>query len=305
MNLRYVLERKYGLLTVRRGWASILCPFHADHSPSAGINLSNPSYPLGFFTCFSCGAKTPWNGFAEKVGLPLLTKGGIKGLKDAGKVLDFTKYNTPPAYVSDLGPFAYQEPPTDWRGITKETNRKVNAKLVFDVAAESRYMFYPFYLNKRLIGGVKSYAEHRYLYLPKSDMASVLFPHDALFRFIPHPKYLVLTEGVRDSLYLLQRGIPALSILGAKQAWNTYKRDLILALDIPTIVLAFDGDTAGIQASNAVQKDLKTCDINLIVMHTKDWSIREGKKVDPASAPPDFYDTMLTQVRAYGDQANA
>jgi hypothetical protein len=33
------------------GWASVLCPFHDDHSPSLSVNLST-----GAFRCHACGA---------------------------------------------------------------------------------------------------------------------------------------------------------------------------------------------------------------------------------------------------------
>jgi DNA primase len=37
----------------RKGdWATVLCPFHADHTASLNVNLKD-----GHFKCFACGAK--------------------------------------------------------------------------------------------------------------------------------------------------------------------------------------------------------------------------------------------------------
>jgi DNA primase len=49
-----VLLEHYGLYVDfnRTGWASVLCPFHDDHSPSAAVNLLEDR-----FVCYTCGVK--------------------------------------------------------------------------------------------------------------------------------------------------------------------------------------------------------------------------------------------------------
>lgn len=63
---------------------------------------------------------------------------------------------------------------------------------------------------------------------------------------------IVLVEGERDAIKLLQEGISALSNHGAKLTLE--QRDIILSLNPKEIYLAFDGDEAG---RSATQKSLK------------------------------------------------
>ena len=57
----YEAELGQSLKSDSRGWATALCPFHADTNPSLGIDIHT-----GIFNCPGCGAKGDVISFHKK-----------------------------------------------------------------------------------------------------------------------------------------------------------------------------------------------------------------------------------------------
>lgn len=149
----------------------------------------------------------------------------------------------------------------------------------------------PVYINSSLVGGIKGVLDDtksslKYINTPGPWSRKYgLFPYDYTAKLLEtEDKVVFLTEGPRDSLYLLQNGIPALSILGGK-LWSESKRELVLALEPNKVVIAMDSDTQGVKSTNMIYRDLKG-KVELSILNLKKVAEKyQLQKVDPASLP--------------------
>jgi DNA primase len=126
----------------------------------------------------------------------------------------------------------------------------------------------------------------KYRNMPRMEALHTLWPipTDTIY---PERK-LVLVEGITDALRLLMFGIPALANLGT--AWSEARTDLVrFLLQSDRVVLAFDPDTPGQQATFRVGHALKACGAKIDV-----WKWSEGH--DPGDAPIEEVNELRKEV---------
>lgn len=292
----------------------IRCPFHPDKGPSCMLQLAaTDRYPLGFFYCFGCKeGRGEWNKLADKLGLERIsqqdlvqtksydhdmeeTRQQLLGVKEGSNGLDA---NMAALRVEVSMPF----PPEDtWRKIPGTMLAKVGALLAFDEGTEEKVVILPVKMNRVVIGCIKarwskdkskknpSYKNSKGEGWAKREL---LFPYDYAVRLARRKKRaLVIVEGPRDALRLLQYGIPAVAITGTEN-WSDYKGNLVVATEIEKIIICMDSDPPGIEATNAIRRYLRH-QVDLRIFRTADIAERmrvekgldETPKVDPGNMP--------------------
>ena len=278
----------------------ICCPFHSDSTPSCGINISGDTgIPFGYFHCLGCGEKGHWNKIAEKLGLPLLKRGDFKitSYRQKNREQFLAKERSLKDIITKdfkcSQMYSRWKEDTNWRTIKGRLLNKL-AFNIFDVERGAQFVLLPVYVDNELRGSVKALMnksvekkESSYYTSKGTWIKSYgLFPYDYVHELIKERGYncVVLCEGPRDCLKLLQYGIPALAILGAK-TWTAKKRNLILGLPINKVIILMDGDNAGRSAARTIKEDLKNkievVDINL----RKLAKTLELDELDPATLP--------------------
>lgn len=259
----------------------VVCPFHDDVNPSCGVNVKT-----GWFNCLGCGKKGDWNTFAEKTGLEKfkyikpkleidLPDLGVKPLSKRGV---FKKLGCPEAqpWPRDM----------DWRGISGKLLSRC-AYISLDNYQDSISIIFLASIGESIKGGVKSsYKKTKgsSYYNMKGNWAE---SYGLLFYNQPNPtKYIILTEGPRDSLRLIQDGLPAMSILGSQQ-FNKTKANLVLALRKKVFIMP-DGDSSG--------RDMKKL-IKSYIPDATYLKLPEGE--DPASISTSVLKTIKSKIDSY------
>jgi 5S rRNA maturation endonuclease (ribonuclease M5) len=247
----------------------VRCLFHDDKSPSMGIFTSESGkIPLGYFSCFGCGKKGPWNVLARKAGLQRIKewanyKESAKDLLSTtlAKKLMGTEGATADEILKSYGDVAVQPWPEqlDWRGYKGSLIRKLGGKLIDNNISDSLCLFLPVNVRRKCVGGIqalmtKTPGKPSY-YNSKGDWIKNkgLFPYDHVQKMlIKHDlDFVVLVEGPRDALRLIVNGIPALAVLGAKN-FGTLKALLAVALDVDKIYLITDNDEGGDETARTI-----------------------------------------------------
>lgn len=236
------------------------CPFHDDNNPSFSVSLKD-----GEFRCFGCHEKGT---FAE-----LIAELDDITLKDA---LSLIKSST---HVEDIVAIIQRALDDDEKVPLKYFNEASFHKVYPSVFGTPGY----YYLRRRKISeetmlrfdcrwGVDGKFRDRVVipirmphgrilsYVGRSVYDNALIktrkarsPHRTLFGvyemlrlFNKRSKYIVLTEGEFDAMYLQQNSVPAMSIMGSNEL-SYYQRVIVRKLRA-TVVLAYDADKAGEEA---------------------------------------------------------
>jgi DNA primase len=184
--------------------------------------------------------------------------------------------------------------------------RKIGTRIATHAEYDTEYLFLPCTVGGELVGGIRAAMEGSNVKVKYKNSTGAwsrshgLFPYDTSVNVMLEnenvfgQKVMVLTEGPRDSLYLMERGIPAVSILGT-QSWSIEKRDLLLDMDADFILICMDGDVAGRKAEKKVYaslKELASCKKMNITM----FNVTEGKELDPASSPDWLIDKIKKRL---------
>lgn len=284
----------------------IPCPFHTgDTKPSLGVNLSKNGVPVGYFYCFGCGAKGHWNILAEKLGFPKL-KGSDFKTNTVGDI-NFDEINrelfalsSTENMLKSLGAEFNMDWPSEetWRNIPGSLLSAIGAKITYDVYTKDRAILLPVTVNGKTVGMIKgtNQRQERSYIMSTGSWAKTygLFPFDYAFSF--KTQSIALVEGARDALRLIRFGLPAVAILGS-QSWSETKRNLILSTGIKRVVLAFDGDRAGVQCTNKIWRDLKTL-VPTSILKLKEESENLGKKIDPGNMNRDLLIKLRDMLRS-------
>jgi hypothetical protein len=267
----------------------IVCPFHADSNPSCSVK-ARPPYQ-GFYKCWSCGAKGAFSKLAEKL--------GIEAGSEATPPIDTEPYeaffNVHSTDVDDriIDPATLKSMSAKnvttlgikdgWRGVPIDFLREtVGAKIV-----DSRSLYFPVMVNHKEVGYIRAQKEKPKSkkfpsYLNKPGLWSKtqgLFLFDQALEVANGSSTLILTEGPRDPMRLMQEGLPAVAMLGT-QSWSDAKRRLIELAGIENLILCMDGDEAGHTASMMLKE---ACDgyLNIYDFELYKW---EGE-YDPFNMP--------------------
>jgi len=262
----------------------ICCPFHREKTPSFGINL-NPNLikkgrkiPLGFGHCFSCGEKANWNQIAELTGLQKLTQMRSDGSFKEDYVAPMSDKLKKQLLEEDSGLTLQEierewgcvlsypiEKEDEWRGVKGKLLRKIGCWVSVD-SWDNKCLLMPVKVEGEIIGAQKALWEKSKNKKVSSYMNysgewiknKGLFPYDYVDRLINKEEkdYVVLVEGARDALRLLNYGIPTLAILGTNN-WSKDKIQLLTLLNIKRVYLLMDADDPGVNARKEIKKEME------------------------------------------------
>ena len=291
----------------------ILCPFHDDKNPSAIITTDANSKYFGCFKCFGCGTSGGWNKLAKEMGLREIDPNdngyGLAVKQESSsfkkRTQDTSERKAKPTRLSkpmkNLGLTKPKPVREDWRGIPKTLLKKVQAITVIDPWTSNRELYLPCFVKEEEVGGIRALlnakqADER---IPKYrnsvgawSKTQALYPYDYTAQLIDafEEKHgfraVIIVEGARDSLTLINQGLPTLGILGTT-SWAQEKQDLLLDLDPDFVLICMDGDAAGIKAERMIHKTLSPY-LPVKKMNLARFNKYCGFEVDPGAAPPEI-----------------
>lgn len=247
----------------------VLCPFHAEKTPSFRIFASDTTRNPGFGKCYGCQGKGPWDEIAPQLGLKPFKRG-----KPEAEYANFRII--PQEDVEDADEdfvqeeFEFRELPKNkmWRGISTNLLRSIGAKACNPIHPEHGKLKARLWLPVHINGELRGYIKARYRKHPdypsyinakgKWSKTHGLFPFDPAIKLMRKigSRTIVLVEGQRDALRLISMGIPAMCILGT-QSWSDNKAKMLELAGVTRLILLFDGDDAGIGATELIAPKLR------------------------------------------------
>lgn len=258
----------------RDKYTMICCPFHGDTNPSGRIaHAPDTRYP-GYFKCYGCGKTATWDELAPLIGCEPFTQKPVVRFSQAIDLSDMNESGTREELV-------FSELPKDklWRHIPTNLLRDIGAK-VCRVKYASGYGEKFVYLPVIIDGETAGYTKARlHKIAGKSSYINLggawvkthgLFPFDYAVSKMTATKTIVLVEGQRDALRLLNMGIPAMCIMGT-QSWSEEKSRLLEMHGVERCIILMDGDDAGISGTKKVFRILKNIIPCVII---KLWQIK-------------------------------
>lgn len=294
---KFVESQLKGLPKVRKSGDNVFicCPFHPqDDTPSLEVYAKvNGKLSLGTYYCFGCGASGGWNELADVLKLAPLPK-DLKYKQTTQTSIDLgalkaealTYSNTmklPKTSKWHLGP---------WRGVSEKTVKKVGGRQ----AIGKLELILPVKVRKRLISYVRAAVLKKkgvpsYLLAKNSRLKERgLYPFDCIGKLAKKSSHIVLVEGPRDALRLMDSGLPALAIFGT-QGWSQQKRELLLSIcsqhEAHPLVM-MDGDAPGQRAQVKILNDLRKHSKSVGQVNLSKFS----SDMDPANMPLDLLNKL-------------
>jgi 5S rRNA maturation endonuclease (ribonuclease M5) len=256
------------------GRTMVICPYHSENTPSGAIN-TGAQYAPGYFTCFACGHKAPWNDVAPR--LNLLPYGKMKPSVQTSMDLLMERIEDDlmqeQRYKSFRGKRWAIPRNKKWREIPTNLLIELGGEMCrrqFDNGMDStKFLYLPVMVNGEQEGYFLARlrkssdpAQSSYLLAKKTtsrgwSRTHGLWPFDHSIRMMREMEgsTVVLVEGQRDCLRLIMNGIPAMCIFGT-QSWSDSKAQLLETAGVEKVVLLFDGDGAGIGATKKIKPQL-------------------------------------------------
>jgi DNA primase len=178
-----------------------------------------------------------------------------------------------------------------WRAFSETVLAKVHARWWYDEIDKVRRILWPVWdADGGLVGWVARDMENKvegrkYRNMPRMEALHTLWPIPT--NLVYPERCLILVEGITDALRLLDNGLPALANLGT--AWSPDRSMLVSFLGVERVVLAFDPDHAGEQATFRVGHALKQTEVHVDVWR---WS----ENHDPGDAPIEEIEELRKEV---------
>lgn len=255
----------------------IICPFHAEKTPSGSVNIGS-KYAPGHFSCFACGHKASWNELAPKIGL----EPWLKGKPKAEHSIDLFMSKGMSALNEDdtryrQDKFKFWSLPKGklWRTIPTDLLIRLGGQVCYRWIEDyqkwgtTKYIHFPVTIRGEVQGfflaRLRKHPDHpSYLLAAAADSSSGwskdygLWPYDYSIKLMKRKRSrtILLVEGQRDALRLIMNGIPAMCICGT-QSWTDNKAKQLELAGIKQVVTMFDGDDAGIGASENIPPSLE------------------------------------------------
>jgi hypothetical protein len=296
----HVIEQLIGVGGKPKGdEIQILCPFHDDRSPSLNVHIGHKITP-GSYHCFSCHARGGWNKLASALRLTKVSTEIVSNTV-GGKVYDDQddpfrllaeelKHNPilkDEKYRSLKGS---EEIPDDfeWRGFNGRFYSRLGGSYYW--TEEVEYLHFPLTVHREYRGytliAVNATTTKFTKYQIFAEAKKVFFLYDAL----PQNQPIVLTEGHFDALRLTAEGFFAAAILGVNN-WSNYKKELLVAKNPSRIVIAFDGDQPGYDASVKIFEDLcDGSDVDIFYLPP------QTPKLDPGDMSQEYLNMLREKV---------
>jgi len=153
------------------------------------------------------------------------------------------------------------------RNISKETAEKYGVKVIYDSAGQIAQHLYPFYINNEQCATKTRYIKDKRFSFTGSIQGTGLFGENL---FKEGGKYLTIVEGECDAMAtyeLLGSKWAVVSIKrGASSAVKDIKESLEYVESFDNVVLCFDNDKAGKEASQKVATILKPGKAKIVVL---------------------------------------
>jgi 5S rRNA maturation endonuclease (ribonuclease M5) len=270
------LSRYAGQKLVSGDHVKILCPFHSEKTPSGSIRTGNNNY-VGYFRCFGCGAKSNWDDLAPRIGLQPFKRGkpkeettvdlGMDRLMQAAFQQERYKER---AYDFDRIPANRM-----WRGIPTNLLIEIGGEMCtyegydqYKNWVEGRFLYFPVTINNEKHGyfvarqkkqpPLPSYLLAASVNNSRWSSTHGLWPYGYALELMQKLKSrsLVIVEGQRDALRLINHGIPAMCIFGT-QSWTPQKARLLELGGVRRPIVMMDGDPAGISATEKITPTLR------------------------------------------------
>jgi len=174
----------------------------------------------------------------------------------------------------------------DYRGISKEFYHTVGARYC-TVGRYTNRIIFPIYVNGRLRGfDSRALGDEKPKYLRSKGFDSLnegLYPFDYIVSM--KPKYVILCEGIFDSLNACYHGFPALNIFGVR-TWSMPKFNLVLSTGASEVIMLMDNDAAGQKASIEIAQQIK----DWLPVYAADTSVLvDGKDLGDLTADEILY----------------
>jgi hypothetical protein len=269
----------------------ICCPWHSEKNPSLHVHVGHKIIP-GSFRCFGCSKSGNWNEIADKLNLPKFAFREKTNLSDS-HVLDIAARDAINSYYSSI---KKQTPRTlkgteeieddfRWRGYNGKFYKRLGGKFYWDRSTEREYLYFPLhmcdnYQGYTLCNTDKKDPDKYKLY---TEASKVCFLYDLLVFGDP----IVLVEGHFDAIRLWAEGIPSTAIFGT-QNWSDVKRSFILTKNPSKIIIAFDGDKPGYDASKKIWGEIRTTYSNIDIFYLPCLP----DKLDPGNMPRQYINKL-------------
>lgn len=244
----------------------ILCPFHAERTPSGKIDRKT-----GHFWCFGCGAQAKWDEIAPKIGLQPFAHTKPKEEKTMDLFMERAMAALTEEGGYEKGRFKFWPLPEGkkWRTIPTNTLIKLGGRLCvkwsddYQKWGRTKFIYLPVKIRGEkhgyFLARLKKHPDYPSYMQAKSVgdshwvLSHGLWPFDMAIRLMKklNSSTIVLVEGQRDALRLILAGIPAICIFGT-QSWSDSKAKLLNIAGVDTVVMLMDGDCAGIEATRKI-----------------------------------------------------
>lgn len=231
-----------------------LNPEHEDSNPSMRIDRLT-----GIFNCFSCGFKGNLFSFFDEKANYLQIKKELFKRKISQKLAENVGLEMPKNAVSFN---------KDWRGIRAETFNTFNAFEHHDSNFIGRVVF-PIRGSAGKIVGFNGRALN-----PEINPKYLIYPAESKFplfpvRVQPVQGSVILVEGIFDMLNLYDKGLRNVVCAFGTRKVTKEKLVLLKLQGVSNIDIIFDGDEAGQQATEEIQKLTESLEMTSRVVSLK------------------------------------
>lgn len=279
---------------------TILCPFHAERTPSCSVHVGH-TVGLGVFHCFGCRKKGHYNEIAKILRLKqvetssTINKSSNIDRLDVFKILASATDSQYKEAIKIRPVCKGLEPlPEDfeWRGLPYQFYYDLGAKFFWDIKTNSDYMYLPITMNQEYYGYTLCKTKgHGLKYLTFADADSCFL----LFDKLPANGPIVLVEGHFDALRLYAEGIPAIAIMGVGN-FGVIKKAALAGKNPTKIIICYDGDKPGHEAAQQHYKMLWS-EFNVDIFYLPIMP-NDKEKLDPGNMNREFLDLLYR--KCYG-----
>lgn len=303
----------------------ICCPLPehggTDNTPSLGIHmLLDDKIPLGFYHCFGCSGRGPWNKLAEITGMDKIQEwqrtGSVSETLLTPAIEDALLGESGLTFNSVKKKMRCEEArrwpiAMNWRGFNGQLINAVGGHIVNDERKGTVGVLFPVKINGRVRGGIKAVLEREGKERAYDNMRGTwtkdygLFPYMYAAKILRAQKleFVFLVEGPRDALRLVSLGIPALAILGAT-SMSDVKALLVANLGVSHVYVISDNDNGGDVMWSTVKKVLRKSDTLKVSRMSLPKKYDESGnliKMDPGSMPKRIVRSILSALKEKHD----